>query len=153
MSLFTEIGIKPRAFFSVVGIFLIVVSGLFYVFPVYNVWQKGLAGEAELRQAEWNRQIAVKEAQSKFEASKSLALAEVERAKGVSQANKIIGESLRQNEAYLRYLWIQGMQTNQMQVVYVPTEGNLPILEAQRFSEYTKESNKYKTREADWKEV
>lgn len=30
------------------------------------------------------------------------------------------------------YIWIQGLQTNNMQVVYVPTEANLPILEATR---------------------
>jgi hypothetical protein len=50
----------------------------------------------------------------------------------VARANEIIGSSLKGNEAYLRYLWIMGMQTNQMQVVYVPTEANLPILEANR---------------------
>lgn len=120
----------------VIGVLMIVF--MFWAFPIYNVWQKGLAGEAELRQAEWNRQITVKEAMAKLEASKSLAGAEVERAKGVAEANKIIGASLKENESYLRYLWIQGMQTNQMQVVYVPTEGNLPILEASRFSEYEK---------------
>ena len=139
MSLLVDMGIKPKTFFALITLFVIFIITIAYVFPIYNVWQKGLAGEAELKQAEWNRQIAVKEALSKLEASKSLALAEIERAKGVSQANKIIGESLKQNESYLRYLWIQGMQTNQMQVVYVPTEGNLPILEAERFSKYDKE--------------
>jgi hypothetical protein len=61
-----------------------------------------------------------------------LAEADVIRAEGVSRANKIIGDSLQGNEGYLRYLWIQGLQTNQMQVVYVPTEANLPILEVNR---------------------
>ncbi len=43
---------------------------------------------------------------------------------------KLLGDSLKDNEGYLRYLWIQGSQTNQMQTVYVPTEAGLPILEA-----------------------
>jgi len=141
MSLLEEFGIKPKSLITFLIIFLISVGSLSYIAPVYNVWQKGLAGEAELKQAEWNRQISIKEAMAKLEASKSLALAEVERAKGVSEANKIIGASLKENESYLRYLWIQGMQTNQMQVVYVPTEGNLPILEAERFSEYSKNAS------------
>ena len=100
--------------------------------PRYNVWQQGLAGEAELSRAIQNRKIAIQEAEAKKEAAVSLADAEVERAKGVAKANKIIGDSLQDNEAYLRYLWIQGLETNNMQVVYVPTEANLPILEASR---------------------
>ncbi len=100
--------------------------------PQYNVWQKGLAGRAELKQAEWNRQIMIREADAKQESATLLAIAEVERAKGVAEANKIIGQSLRENEAYLRYLWIQGLQDGNSEVIYVPTEANLPILEASR---------------------
>ena len=100
--------------------------------PVYNVWQKELAGKASLKRAEWDRQIAIKEAQAKKESAKALAEAEVERAKGVAEANKIIGASLQGNESYLRYLWIQGLQDGSSEVIYIPTEANLPILEATR---------------------
>jgi hypothetical protein len=103
--------------------------------PHYNVWRSGLVGQAELRRAEQNRQIAVQEAQAKLDSAKLLSEAEIERAKGVAEANKIIGSSLRGNEGYLRYLWIQGLQTNQMQVIYVPTEAGLPILEAGKRAE------------------
>ena len=103
-----------------------------YGCPKYNVWQKGLAGQAELKQAEWNRQIAIKEAAAKKEAASLLAGAEVARARGVAEANKIIGESLKGNESYLRYLWIQGLQDGSSEVIYIPTEANLPILEAAR---------------------
>jgi regulator of protease activity HflC (stomatin/prohibitin superfamily) len=91
-----------------------------------------LSGLAQLKEAEWNRKIAIEEAKAKLEAAKSLAEAEVERAKGVAQANKIIGESLQNNEAYLRYLWVQGLQDDNSEVIYVPTETNLPLLEATR---------------------
>ena len=103
--------------------------------PHYNVWQQGLSGEAELRRAEQNRKITVQEAQAKHEASKSLAQAEVERAKGVAEANRIIGESLQGREEYLHYLWIHALETTAQQgdkVIYVPTEANMPILEAGR---------------------
>ncbi len=73
-------------------------------------------------------------AQAKKESARSLADAEVIRAEGVAKANKIIGDSLTGNEGYLRYLWIQGLQTNNMQVVYVPTEANLPIMESHRLN-------------------
>jgi hypothetical protein len=100
--------------------------------PHYNVWQQGMSGQAKLREAEQSRQIAVEEAKAKFESAKLYAQAEVERAKGVAEANKIIGESLRDNEAYLRYLWVMGLQDGSSEIIYVPTEANLPILEATR---------------------
>jgi len=109
--------------------------------PVYGVWSQRLSGEAELARAESNRQIRILEARAEQEAAKALAEVEVTRAEGVARANKIIGDSLQNNEGYLRYLWIQGLQTNQMQVVYVPTETNLPILEAPRLNTNSLKSN------------
>ncbi len=100
--------------------------------PQYEVWQKGLKGQAELKRAEYNRKIKIREAAAKMESAKHLAKAEVERAKGVAQANKIIGDSLKNNESYLRYLWIMGLQDGSSEVIYIPTEANLPILEATR---------------------
>ena len=106
--------------------------GWSYVYHNFIVWSEGKHGEAELARAESNRQIKTLEARALMESSKHLADAEVIRAKGVAEANRIIGDSLNGNESYLKYLWVQGLQTNQMQVVYVPTEANLPILEAGR---------------------
>jgi hypothetical protein len=100
--------------------------------PRYHVWQQGLVGEAELRRAEQNRKITVQEAEAKLEAAKSLAEAEVERAKGVAKANEIIGGSLNGREEYLHYLWIHAIQETQNKVIYIPTEANLPVLEAMR---------------------
>lgn len=114
-------------------LFLVALVLWFGVSPIYSVWQRGLAGEAELKQAEWNRQIKIREAAATEESAKHLANAEVERAKGVAKANAIIGESLHNNEAYLRWLWIEGTKEHQNKVIiYVPTEANLPILEAGR---------------------
>lgn len=103
-----------------------------FIHPYMHVWQESMVGQAELARAESNRQIATLEAVAKKESAKALSEAEIIRAEGVAKANKIIGDSLTGNEGYLRYLWIQGLQTNQMQVVYVPTEANLPIMESQR---------------------
>lgn len=99
--------------------------------PQYNVYHQRLAGEAELARATYSKQIAIQEANAKNEAAGLLAQAEVARAKGVAQANQIIGESLKNNEAYLRYLWITDVAGNgKSSVVYIPTEANIPILEA-----------------------
>lgn len=99
---------------------------------VYSVWSSMKQGEAELSHAEFNRQIATLEAKQKEESSYHLAQSEIIRARGVAEANRIIGDSLKGNEAYLKYLWIDGLQNSKGQVVYVPTEANLPILEAGR---------------------
>lgn len=100
--------------------------------PLYNVWSKELGGKATLREAEWNRQVTIEEAKANLESEKLNALAEVERAKGVSEANVIIGEGLKDNEVYIRYLWVKGLTDGSSEVIYVPTEANLPILEATR---------------------
>lgn len=117
-------------------IFLLIIvfgwMGISAVYAKYNVWRSGLVGKAELMQADWNRQIAVREAQAKQESAISLAQAEIERAKGVAKANQIIGDSLRNNEQYLRYLWVDSLKETQNKVIYIPTEANLPILEATR---------------------
>lgn len=111
---------------------LVLVVGIFAGWPLYRVWQRELSGKATLREAEWDRKVTIEEAQAKYEAAKALRKAEVERAKGVAEANRIIGASLKKNEAYLRYLWIQGLQDGSSEVIYIPTEANLPILEAAR---------------------
>jgi regulator of protease activity HflC (stomatin/prohibitin superfamily) len=101
----------------------------------FRLWSSALTGESELRRAEWNRQIQVREAQAKLDASVMLAKSEIERAKGVAEANKIIGDSLKGNEAYLRYLWIDSLQHTEDKIIYVPTEAGLPILESTRLRE------------------
>lgn len=118
--------------FIVITLISLAILYSIFLSPYITVWSEGMKGKAELARAESNRQIATLEALAKKESSKALADAEVIRAIGMAEANKIIGDSLTGNEGYLRYLWIQGLQTNQMQVVYVPTEANLPIMESTR---------------------
>lgn len=100
--------------------------------PMYSVWEQGKDGEAQLKHAESSKQIAIQEAHAKMESAKLLAQADVERAKGLAEANKIIGDSLKGNDAYLRYLWIQGLGQGAHETIYIPTEAGLPILEANR---------------------
>lgn len=144
MSLFYNEAEREAKVFNIIAAIVLFITACFivlsFVGPVYNVWQQGLAGQAELKRAEQNRQIQILEAQayneaatSKAEATvkieKANAEAEVERAKGAAQANLIIGDSLKGNDDYLRYLWIQQVAGKEG-VIYVPTEANLPILEA-----------------------
>ena len=115
--------------FGLVAVFIIGLG--MWGIPNFYVYTATLSGKAELRRAEQNRQIKVEEARAVSESAKMLADAEVKRAVGVAEANKIIGESLKGNEAYLRYLWITGLQDTKSghTTVYVPTEAGLPIKE------------------------
>lgn len=119
--------------------------------PTYRVYKAGMEGKAELEQAKQNRQIEIEEAMAENEASISRAEAQVTMATaenqsmiikaqgrrqadsitaiGVARANEIIGQSLKGNEDYLHYLWIDQLSSGN-QKVYIPTEANLPILEA-----------------------
>lgn len=99
--------------------------------PTYNVWHQKMVGEAELSRAKQNRQIAVQEAQAKMDAAYDLASADTIRAHGVAKSNQIIGQSLQNNEAYLYWLWIDNLDKGNS-IIYVPTESNIPIMEAGR---------------------
>jgi type II secretory pathway pseudopilin PulG len=103
-----------------------------YVLPQWNVWRADLAGKAALAEAENARKVQIEEAKARLESSRYYAEAEVERAKGVARANEIVAAGLGGPEGYLRYLWINKLGENGQDVVYIPTEAGMPILEAGR---------------------
>ncbi len=118
---------------------IILIAASMYGCPKYNLYTARMDGEATLAKAQSTRSVAVAEAKAKMESASLLAQADIMRAKGAAHANKIIGDSLKNNEAYLRYLWIQNIENSSGQIIYVPTEANLPILEATRKSEDRKQ--------------
>ena len=128
-----EAGIKaavPIVKWSSIGGILFIILMLAGI-PIYRVWSEGLRGQAELARAEHNKRIRIVEAEAAAESADALARAEVIRARGVAEANKIIGDSLKNNEAYLRWLFVQSLADNNCgNVIYIPTEAGLPILEA-----------------------
>ncbi|MBE9515940.1 MAG: membrane protease subunit [Proteobacteria bacterium] len=112
-------------------LFIVFIIGLgMWGFPQYSVYKQSLYGQAELAQAEWNRQILIEEAKAKEIAAVSWARAEVERAKGAAEANQIVAEYLGGPEAYLRWLFIEQLSEIKGQIIYLPTEAGLPMLEA-----------------------
>lgn len=100
--------------------------------PQYNVYSQQMSGKAKLAEAQSSRTIAVLEARAKMESSKSLADAEILRAAGAAQSNRILQNSLGGPEGYLRYLQIQALGDTNARLIYVPTEGGIPITEAKR---------------------
>ena len=117
----------------VVVFILALVGFTMWLLPIYGVWQQDLAGKANLGQQEWEKKIKIEDAKADMESAKLYAMAEVERAKGVAEANKIIGDSLKGNESYLKYLWIDQLSDERTnKIIYIPTEANMPLLEATR---------------------
>ena len=115
---------------AVTGIIIAVLllGGILWGIPNYKVYARELNGKAQLREAEWNRQIAVQEAEALKESAQLKAEAEVIRAGGIAEANEIISESL--TERYIQYKFVEGLNDGNTEVIYVPTEANLPLLEA-----------------------
>ncbi|NRA71692.1 MAG: hypothetical protein HRU24_11770 [Gammaproteobacteria bacterium] len=138
------------AFLTVAFIIAIVLA--LWGWPQYNVYRMELNGQAALKEAKWSKQILIEDAKAREQAAlmqakarvtlaeaegkanivkaKSDGLAEIEHAKAAAEANRIIGDSLKNNEAYLRYLWIKGLHEGNGERIYIPTEAGLPILEA-----------------------
>ncbi len=113
-----------------VGIVVVIVA-IAFIRPWYNVWSQEMEGKAEFAKAEQNRKIKIEEAKANLEAEKLNAQAEVERAKGAAEAIRIENGSI--TPTYIQYLWVrQQSDLNDKTVIYVPTETNLPILEASR---------------------
>ena len=109
---------------------IIAIGSVMWIIPQYRVWQKELSGKAQLKEAEWNRQIKIKEAQAKLEAEKLNKQSEIIRAEGAAEAQRIIAQTI--TAEYIQWLWVQGLHDGNSEVIYVPTESNLPILEAMR---------------------
>lgn len=116
-------------------VLLAIVAAAMFVLPQWNVWRADLAGQAALAESENARKVAIEEAKARLEAAKYYAQAEIERAKGVAEANDIVAAGLGGPEGYLRYLWINKLGENHQDVIYIPTEANMPILEAGRLGE------------------
>ena len=115
------------------GVSLVVILTLVLIlgFQWFKVFSAEQTGKAELAQAEWNRQIIVRQAQAKKDAATLEAEAAVAHAKGVRESNEIIANGLGGAEGYLKFLYIQMLENSpDKQVIYIPTEAGLPILEA-----------------------
>lgn len=87
---------------------------------------------ALIETAKAENEAATLQAEAKVKIAKAEAQAEIERAYGVAKANEIIGNSLKGNNEYLRYLQIDAIKNSAGSKVYIPTEAGLPIIEARK---------------------
>ncbi len=95
-----------------------------FAWPQYRVWQQGMEGKAALMRAEQEKQIEIEQAK-----------AEVESARLRAEAIQIVGKASQDFPEYRTQEFIgafaEAMKNGQIQkIIYVPTEANIPIIEA-----------------------
>lgn len=114
------------------AVVILLILGLMFGLPRYNVWQQEMVGKAEMAKAEQNRKILVEEAKARLEAEKLNAQAEIERAKGMAEAMKLENGTL--NSTYNQYLFIRTLEKladhgSLPQIIYIPSEGFVPTMD------------------------
>ena len=109
------------------GLSLILLTlALMFGLPVYSVWQQEYSGRATLAKAEQTRQVLVTQAKAEREAAEARA-----------QAIAIMGEAAQKYPEYRQQEFMASFaealrEGTIKQIIYVPTEANVPILEAGR---------------------
>jgi regulator of protease activity HflC (stomatin/prohibitin superfamily) len=109
-----------------------IIVGALIGMPVYWVWSKEMNGKAQLKEAEYAKQILVEDAKARKLSAMEDAEAEVIRAQGMAQAMEI--ENGKLTPIYNQYLFIRTLeelseQGNLPQLIYLPSEGMLPVLD------------------------
>lgn len=103
---------------------IVVIAFLMWALPTWNVWRQGLAGEGLLKRAEQEKRIQIEQAK-----------AEVESAKMRAEAIGIVGAATKAHPEYRLQEFIgafaDAMNNGSIEkIIYVPTEANIPIIEA-----------------------
>lgn len=112
------------SFIAFVAIVLTLMMGI----PIYQVWQQEQSGKAALAKAEQTRQILITQAQAEKDAASLRA-----------QAIAIVGEAAQKYPEYRQQEFIGAFaealkEGNISQLVYVPTEAMIPIIEKNRLA-------------------
>lgn len=103
---------------------ILAIVAVVFGFPLWNVWREGLSGEAALKKATQTRKIQIEQA-----------IGEEEAAKHRANAIAIVGKAAKEFPEYRQQEFIgafaEAMHNGRIaQIIYVPTEANIPITEA-----------------------
>ena len=104
------------------------IAFLMWLFPTYGVWRAGLVGKGSLMRAEQEKQIQIEQAK-----------AELESAKLRAEAIQIVGKAAKDFPEYRTQEFLGAFgdalkEGTVDQIIYVPTEAGIPILESGRVS-------------------
>ena len=117
-----EIGI----IFGVVVFVMVLIFALMVGYRYYSVWSMEMQGKAKLAEATQSRQIQIEQARSEREAAALRA-----------EAIAIVGKAAKEFPEYRLQEFLGAFaealkEGNINQIMYVPTEANIPITEATR---------------------
>lgn len=116
--------LSPFMLLGLLFFLLIVILLLLFGWPHYKVWKQGMDGQAALAEAEQSKMIQVQ-----------VAKAELESAKLRAEAIKLVGQAAKDYPEYRKQEFIgafgEALREGRIQqIIYVPTEANIPIVEA-----------------------
>ena len=116
--------IGPFAILIALICFIILMILILFGWPHYKVWKQGMDGQAALAEAEQSKMIQVQ-----------VAKAELESAKLRAQAIQLVGQAAKDYPEYRKQEFIgafgEALRDGRIQqIIYVPTEANIPIVEA-----------------------
>ncbi len=111
-----------------IGAILLVLTLVFFR-PVFGPWIQERKGFANLRQAEQERRILIEQAQAEKDAATLRA-----------EAIQIVGQAAKDFPEYREQEYIGAFaemltQCRGQQLIYIPTEASIPVLEATRLQE------------------
>ena len=118
-------GMSDAIALSVLGLAVVIIFVMFLaVFPYYKVWKQEMNGKAALAEAKQSKMIQVEQAR-----------AELESAELRAEAIKTIGIAAQAYPEYRQQEFVgafgDALREGKInQIIYVPTEANVPILEA-----------------------
>lgn len=122
----TIVGVIVGCLFAVV----LVIGGAMWGLPKYKLYKADhekqtltITAKAKSQAAEYTAKTEVTKANYEAERDRI-------RAQGVADSNRLIADSL--TEEYITWHYIDQMSRHSNQIIYVPTEGGVPIMEANR---------------------
>ena len=102
---------------------------------------KAVGPQLNLYRANTEKQAVIAEQRAQSEAAEFAARSSVTQAKAKAEAMVIEAQALAESQAiiaetltpeYVQYLYVKAIEGNPNQVIYVPTEAGMPVLEAGR---------------------
>lgn len=124
------------AFETFVVVIVVIIAWSLIGYPKWRVWSAHQSGLADLAQAKNEQQIQIAEALGRRDAATLNKEAAIIEAEAVAIQIEKIGIQLTSHDLYLRWQWIEMMKHHSdRSTIYVPTEANLPILEAARLNQ------------------
>lgn len=115
---------------AIVAVAMLLIAGLAWGLPQYNIWQKEMSGKAQLAEAEWSKKIMIEDAKAQLDSAELNKQRMILEAEGIAEANAIISGSI--TPEYIQYKFVEGLNDGSTEVIYVPTEANIPVMEAGR---------------------